>query len=147
MSSDEDDENKRLWVVDPSMFNPGPTPSLPERITRFLKSVGRTVIPPLFLTYPVALVVLGIAFGGFVFWVGLLASMILMGLLLSRWGYAARFEGWDYSLTRHLTGLTLAFLALAGIYLRLARYDFWFVPLIFSLVATGLLYFRGRGKH
>jgi len=59
----------RLWQFDPSVFQPGPKAGfLEHHILRRARALGKYTLYSLAFAYPVALVSLGIIFGGLVFW-------------------------------------------------------------------------------
>ena len=65
----------RLWQFDPSVFQPGPKAGfLEHHILRRVKALGKYTLYCLAFAYPVALVSLGIIFGGLVFWSALPAQ-------------------------------------------------------------------------
>jgi hypothetical protein len=90
------------------------------------------------LTYPLYLIYVGLAFGGLAFWGFLAGSIAVMGVIITRLGYASNFRRWDISLRR--TGGVLLGLALSvGFYGGLFYLRTLFVPIAFGIVAVSLL--------
>jgi hypothetical protein len=117
--SDREHEKKRLWKIDPEIFKPGRQRRLRETLKDLARSLGKSVGIVLLIAYPVMLTVLGIEYGGLVFWGTLAGSLAVIGLLLQRLGYARRFQSQDPRLLRQLAALSIAFAAIASILLVL----------------------------
>jgi hypothetical protein len=99
----------RLWYFDPTLFQPGRKAGIFERyfIDR-LKSVSTYLLYLLALAYPVAIVSLGMIFGGLVFWSVFAGSLGLIWLVLRQAGYSRNFATWDVGYKKFL-GVLLAF--------------------------------------
>ncbi len=142
-SGNDKKRKRRMWRVDPTIFQTrrrGTRERLLESFKGRLKSAGKSLAFLLLLTYPVTLTLLGILFGGAVYWGTLAGTAGLMALLLSKLGYARNFEGRDIKLLRSLVGLCLGFLLAAGLFLGLAKLNLWMIPLVFGLLFVGLFY-------
>jgi hypothetical protein len=129
----------RLWHFDPSVFQPGPKAGLLERyILSRARTLGRYTLFGLAFAYPVALVSLGIIFGGLVFWASLAGSMGLIWLIIKKTGYAANFASWDLGKKKFaglIGGFGMAFAFFTGlIYLRV-----WVFPLAGAALAIALV--------
>jgi hypothetical protein len=144
---DSDKKKRRLWEVDPSIFEPGPRAS---RIRRFLIEPGKSLAKfgffGLMFIYPLGLVILGLLFGGLVFWGAFAGSAGLIGLLLWRFGYAKNYAAWNPDFKRQLIGITVAFLLTMGFYLGLATLNIWMIPIIFSLLALAMVLVMKRAR-
>ena len=85
----------RLWQFDPFVFQPGPKAGfLEHHILLRARALGKYTLYSLAFAYPVALVSLGIIFGGLVFWSAFAGSAGLMCLIIKKAGYAKNFAGW-----------------------------------------------------
>jgi len=91
------------------------------------------------------LVILGIAFGGLVFWTAFGGSVALMGIVITKAGYARNFQNWDIGFKK-LGALFVAFLATFGLYLGLIHLKLLVVPIFAAILVTVLLIFVRRGK-
>jgi hypothetical protein len=139
-------KKRKLWEVDPSIFEPGRKTSFFERrIVPSLQQLGKLGLYALAVTYPIYLVYVGLAFGGLAFWGFLAGSTAVMGIVIARLGYASNFRHWDISLKRTL-GVLLGFPLAAGFYGGLIYLKVWFVPIAFGLVGLGLLLILRRSK-
>jgi hypothetical protein len=142
----EKPKKRKLWDVDPSIFEPGRKASFYERrIVPPLRQIGKFGLYSLAISYPIYLVYVGLAFGGLAFWGFLAGSMALMGIIIAKLGYASNFRNWDISLKRTL-GLLLGFLLAIGFYGGLIYLKTWFVPIGFGLAGLGLLLMLRRSK-
>jgi hypothetical protein len=72
------------------------------------------VLIALALASPLVLVILGIAYGGLVFWAGLGGLTLLAWLIISKSGAARNFESSNLNLGRRLFWSFLGFLAAGG---------------------------------
>jgi hypothetical protein len=90
--------------------------------------------------YPLGLVILGIMFGGLVFWGAFAGSAGLIGLLLWRFGYAKNYAAWNPDFKRQLIGISVAFFLTLGFYLGLETLTIWMDPIIFGLLAVLLVF-------
>lgn len=144
MSSSEAERKKRLWEVDPTIFRHKKQRGPFEHLLALMKSVGKSMALALVLSYPLALPLLGVIFGGLVFWGSLGASVLIMGVLLRKFGYARNFEGQNRSLLKGLVGLVIGFTMAAGFYLGLFYYKVWIVPIMFGLLSLIFVYIRRK---
>jgi len=144
--SEEPDKKKKLWQVDPSMYQKGPlTGFLRRRVVPPLRQIGKFVLIGLALTYPIYLVYVGLAFGGIAFWAFLLGSFAVIGVVISRLGFAGNFRNWDMGATR-IVGFLIAFLVAAGFYSGLIYLKTWFVPIVFLALGLGLFLIVKRNR-
>jgi hypothetical protein len=142
----EEHKKRRLWELDPSIFEPGRRASFFERrIAPPLRQLGKFSLYSLALTYPIYLVLVGLAFGGLAFWGFLAGSIAVMGIILWRLGYASNFRHWDISLKRSV-GLLLGFPLAIGFYGGLIYLKIWLVPIAFGFVGFGLLLILRRSR-
>jgi hypothetical protein len=142
----EQRKKKKLWEVDPSIFEPGRKASLFERrILPPLRQIGKFGLYALAITYPIYLVYVGLAYGGLAFWSFFAGSIMIMGATITKLGYASSFRHWDIGLKRTL-GLLLGFPVALGFYAGLIYLKIWFVPIAFGLVGIGLLLVLRRSK-
>jgi len=134
----EQEKKKKLWDIDPSMFEPGRKASfLERRIIPSLRQIGKFGLYALAITYPIYFVYVGLAFGGLAFWSFFAGSLVVMATVITRLGYASNFRNWDISLKRTL-GLFLGFVVAAGFYGGLIYLKFWFVPIAVGLIGLGI---------
>ena len=138
-------KKRPLWVFDPTVFQPGPKASILERTGRPFRSLGKYLLYGLALTYPLYLVILGVAFGGLVFWTAFAGSVALMGVVIAKAGYARNFENWDIGFKK-MGALVVAFLATLGLYLGLIHLRLLVLPIFAAILVTGLLIFVRRGR-
>jgi hypothetical protein len=142
----EQRKKKKLWEVDPSIFEPGRKASFFEhRIFPPLRQIGKFGLYALAITYPIYLVYVGVAYGGLAFWSFFAGSIVIMGATITKLGYASNFRHWDIGLKRTL-GLLLGFPVALGFYAGLIYLKIWFVPIAFGLVGIGLLLVLRRSK-
>jgi hypothetical protein len=142
----EEHKKRRLWELDPSIFEPGRRASFFERrIAPPLRQLGKFSLYSLALTYPIYLVLVGLAFGGLAFWGFLAGSIAVMGIILWRLGYASNFRHWEISLKRSV-GLLLGFPLAIGFYGGLIYLKIWLVPIAFGFAGFGLLLILRRSR-
>lgn len=135
----EQPEERKQWDVDPSIFDPGPKASFFERrIVPLLRQIGRFSLFALAIMYPIYLVYVGIAFGGLAFWSFFAASIAVMGIVITRLGYASNFKSWDISLKRTF-GILLGFATALSFFGGLFYLKIWLVPIALGLLALGVL--------
>ncbi len=139
MSSSEDRKKRRLWEVDPTIFQKDRRRGPFDRLVNFAGWTGRMVSLGLLLTYPLWLVLLGVVYGGIVFWGSFLGSILLIGVLIWKLGYAGNFDAWNPSLFRQVLGLFLGFLIAAGFYVGLSRLNIWMLPVLFGILSVGIV--------
>ena len=131
---------RRFWQFDPAIFQPGPKTSLPRRfIVEPAKQLTKLVLIIAILTYPVSLPLLGILFGGLVFWGAFAGSLGLITLVLYKTGYAKNFDAWNPSLIKQMIGLSGGFMMAAGFFLGLVYLKTWMVPVIFGFAGLGMV--------
>jgi hypothetical protein len=136
---EESDEKKRLWKVDPSMYEKGPSARFVERrVVPVLRHVGKWVLLALAFTYPIYLVYIGVAFGGIVFWAFLAGSFAVIGVIITRLGFASNFRDWDFG-GKRMSGVVLGFLVAMGFYGGLIYLRTWLIPTVILLGGLGLL--------
>ena len=129
------------------MFEPGRKASFFEtRVVPHLRQVGKFGLLALAIMYPIYLVYVGIAFGGLAFWSFFVASVAVIGLVISRLGYASNFRHWDISPKRTTLGIFLGFAIALGFYGGLIYLKIWLVPIALGLLALGGLLALRRSK-
>jgi len=139
-------KKRRLWDIDPSIFELRRRASLFERrIVPPLRQLGKYGLYGLAITYPFYLVFVGLAFGGLVFWAFLVGSMAAFGIVIAKLGYGSNFRQHDVSLKRTV-GLLLSFPLAAGFYAGLIYLKTWFVPVALVLLALGIFLVLRRDK-
>jgi len=132
-------KKRKLWNVDPSIFELGRKASfLERRILPALRQAAKFGLYTLAIAYPIFLVYIGLAFGGLVFWTFFAGSIALIGVALTKLGYASNFRHWDVSLKR-TAGVFLGFLIAASFYAGIIYLKTLLVPVAFALLALGLL--------
>jgi hypothetical protein len=137
---------RKLWEVDPSIFQHGHKESfLERRILPPLRQLGKFGLYALALTYPIYLIYVGLAFGGLAFWGFLAGSFVVVGVIITRLGYASNFRHWDVSLRRTI-GLVLGLALSVGFYSGLFYLKTLFVPAAFGIAAVGLFLVLRRSK-
>ena len=108
-----------LWKVDSSLFQHGPEASFLERhVLRRVRSTARLMLFGAAFAYPFVLISLGISYGAIVFWAGFAGSAVIMGLIITKAGYAKNFAGWDIGY-RRFVALPVGFAIAFGAYLGL----------------------------
>jgi hypothetical protein len=138
----EPPKKRKLWNVDPAIFELGRKASFFERrIAPPLRQIAKLGLYTLAVTYPIYLVYVGLAFGGLVFWSFFVGSLAVMGTIISKLGYASNFRHWDISFKRTV-GLLLGFVVAAGFYAGIIYLKIWFVPIAFTVL--GLVVFLVR---
>jgi len=131
----------RFWQVDLGVFHRTGKPRRVSRVLDRLRQLGSFLLVALALSYPLTLVYLGIAYGGFVFWGSFSGSLVIIYVIISRLGFARNFEGWGSGFLKRLVVLVIAFGAAAGFYLSLFSLRILTIPLIICLLISGLVYF------
>jgi len=124
----EQPKKRKLWDVNPSIFELGRKASFFERrIFPPLRQTAKFGLYALAIAYPIYLVYIGIAFGGLVFWSFFVGSIALIGIAITKLGYAPNFRHWDVSLKR-IGGIFLGFLVAAGFYAGIIYFKIWLGP-------------------
>jgi hypothetical protein len=136
---EEEKKENKLWEVDPTIFDPRKPAGYFDKILTLVRTFGKYVSFGLLLLYAPILVVLGIVYGGLVFWGTLAGSMALIGLTLKKLGYAQNFAAWNPRLGRQLLAIFIGFLLAAGLFLGLFTFRVWLIPIAFGLTALGLV--------
>jgi hypothetical protein len=142
----KDDKKKRFWQVDPAMFKLGRRAGSLERyILPVVKSLGKYVLYSIAIFYPITLAVVGLVYGGFVMWGYFAVSVAVIGLLISRLGYARNFASWDVS-SRKFAAIVVAFIAALGFFAGIIYLKVWFLPIVFAVLVSGLVLTVKRGR-
>lgn len=138
-----DSEKKHhFWQVSPKMFEQRHNSGFFDRkIVVFLRSSARNSLYVLALLYPVYLVLVGLIFGGIAFWLFLLGSFAVVGILVSKLGYSRNFTSWGEFSFKRLGAFFLAFLITMGFYLGIIYLRGWFVIVAFPLLGVALVLF------
>ncbi|SRR6266705_2050138 len=93
----------RLWQFEPSAFQRGPQAGFLERhVLGRARSLGKYTLYALAFAYPVLLVILGVVFGGLVFWTSFAGSAGLIWLIIKKAGYSQNFAAWDIGYKKFL---------------------------------------------
>ena len=138
---------KKLWEFDPSLYEPGEKPRFSERIVALLRAVGKVALYIGFFSYPLALPIIGIIFGGLAFWLAFGGSVALISVILSRLGYARIFARRDFPFLKSLVALSGGFLCAFSFYLGLFALKWWIFPAIAGIGAVALLIALKRGPR
>ena len=134
----QDDKKKRFWQVDPAIFKLGRRAGSAERyLLPALRGFGRYVLYAVALFYPITLALVGLVYGGLAFWSYFVGSVAVIGLIISRLGYARNFDQWNVG-SRRFAAIPLAFLAMLGFYAGLIYLKIWLVPIVFALLLATL---------
>ena len=132
-------KKRHFWEVDTTIFERKPKGSFfDRRIFPSLRFLGKYTLFVLVLTYPIYLVLVGVVYGGIVFWAFLGGSFALAGFLISRLGYARHFATWGEFSFRRLGAFFLAFPIAVGFYLGLIYLRAWFVPIALAAFALAI---------
>ncbi len=121
------------------MYRSGRASFFQRRIVPMLRHLGKFGLFALAFTYPIYLVYVGLAFGGLVFWSFFAGSFAIIGVVITRLGYASNFRNWDLSFGRVMTGTVLGFLIAVGFYSGLIYLNTWLLPVVLGLLGLGLL--------
>ncbi len=137
-------KKRKLWEIDSTIFEPGPKPSLLERrIIEPLKLLGKYVLFALAFSYPSIIVLVGIVYGGLVFWAAFAGSAALIVLLLSKLGFARNFATSNVNVKKRFLGLFIAFPAVLSFYYGLIYLRIWLIPVAIAvLVSVSVLVLR-----
>ena len=138
-------KKRRLWEIDPSIFQPGRKATLPERVAQPFKDIAKYLIFALAMAYPLGLVTVGLVYGGVVFWATFFASIAAIGIIITKAGYARNFQHWDISL-RKMGGLVVAFFMALGFYLGLIYLKTWMIPVVALIMGLGLILIMRKPK-
>lgn len=134
-----------LWHFDPSILQPLPKAGILERrLLAPARVLGKHALYAVAIAYPLAIVTLGIMFGGLVFWTTFAGSMGLIWLVITKTGYANNFASWDVS-NRKFLGLLGAFCISVGLFYGLFYLRVWIFPV--SLGGLGLFFVLALWRH
>jgi hypothetical protein len=136
---------RRLWNVDSGLYEASGKIGPVGRLLELLMPIGKSFLYSLLFAYPVILPIIGIVFGGLAFWGGLGGSVLLMAVLLSKFGYAKNFESRDFPFLRSIVGLCGGFLCALGLYLGLVFYNWWVFPIAAGLIGFLVVIALRRG--
>ncbi len=109
-------------------------------------SVGKIVLFLLLFSYPILLVYTGIQYGGIVFWSTLGGSFIIIGLILSKAGYAGNFHSRNGSLAKGLAGIALALIVMVAFYLGLFNFRVMMIPISVGILVVAAAFVMARAK-
>jgi hypothetical protein len=141
--SEERDKKDEMWQLDPSMYERQEASFYERRIQRPLRQLGKFVLFFLAFTYPFYLVYVGLAYGGLAFWSFFLGSAAVIGVVVTRLGYARNFSSWGQGY-KPLVGLVGGFLAAVGFYASLIYLKLWYpIPVCLAL-GVGLYFLQRR---
>jgi hypothetical protein len=138
-------KKRLLWQIDLTIFQPGRKASVLERIVQPFRSLVRYLLYAFALAYPLGLVILGVAFGGLVFWGTFVGSIAAMGIIITKAGYARNFQNWDISF-RKFGAMLVAFPMTLGFYLGLIYLKVWIVPVMALIMGLGLYLILRKAK-
>ncbi len=137
-------KKKRLWGVDSELYQKGQEAGLFEsRIVPMLRQVGRFSLISLALAYPLALVVIGIVYGGLVFWSFFAGSVVAIYFIISKLGFAPRFRSQGQGF-RAILGIIGGSILAAGFYEGLFVLKTWLIPAVIGLSAVGIFFVLRR---
>ncbi len=137
----------RFWELDPSMYESQSKPkSFWTRLLGRLKaSVGFVALTILF-AYPLVLVYLGLVYGWLGFWGSFLGSVLVIGIIIKRTGYAKHFENaGSGSFFTGILGISLGFVIAVSMYEGLFILKSWIFPVVVLLLLAGLGYKIKKG--
>ncbi len=143
----EKSKKARPWVFDPSAFQPLPRAGFLRRhVIDPARSLAKYALYALVFSYPVLLVSLGVLFGGLVFWTSLVGSVIVIGLIIKKAGYARNFETWGVG-NKRILGLFITFGITLAFFYSFIHLQQWFLPIFGGVLVVALLFgvrFSGR---
>ena len=140
------EKKKRLWEVDSTLYQRGRGASfLERRIIPALRQVGKFSLITLALVYPLALVIVGIVYGGFVFWSFFATSVAIIYLMIVKLGFAPRFRGQGQGF-KAILGILGGFLLAAGLYEGLFILKTWLVPTAIGVSSLGIVFVLRRTR-
>jgi hypothetical protein len=143
---DESEEKKRLWEVDPHLYEKGARAGFLERwVLPRLKVLGKFILIALALTYPIYLVYVGLAYGGIAFWSFLGGSFAVIGVILWKLGFASHYSNWDIGF-RGLLGVIAGGMLAIGFYIGLIYAKTLLLPIAFALLGVGLFFVLRRAR-
>jgi hypothetical protein len=136
---DPEKRRKKLWEVDPSVYILGPKPGFRAHIVGWFRAIGKVALYAMFFAYPLVLPIIGVAFGGLAFWTTLGGSVVVISVILERFGFARTFAERDFPFFKSTLALFGGFLCALGFYLGLFVLQWWILPIIIALVSVALL--------
>jgi hypothetical protein len=136
---DPEKPKKKLWEFDPSLYTPGSKAGVKERTLGWLRTVGKAALYVGFFAYPLALPIIGVVFGGLVFWAAFGGSVAVISVILARLGFARIFAKRDFPFLTSTIALCGGFLCALGFYLSLFTLQWWIIPIVMALGSLGLL--------
>lgn len=143
---DESEKKKRLWEVDPYLYEKGARAGFLERwVLPRLKVLGKFSLIALALTYPLYLVYVGLVYGGLAFWSFLGGSFVAVGVILWKLGFASHYANWDIGV-RGLLGVVGGGVLAIGFYVGLIYAKTLLLPIAFSLLAIGLFFVLKKAR-
>jgi len=143
----EQPKKRKLWDADPSLFQRGPNATFFERrVIPLLRQIAKFGLYTLAIAYPIYLVYIGLTFGGLVFWSFFAGSIGLIGVIITKLGYASNFRYWDVSLKRTI-GVFLGFLVAISFYAGIIYLKTLLIPVAFGLFGIGLLFVLRRTRQ
>ncbi len=145
MTGSSSDKEERFWKVDKTIFHPGVRTSL-RRLTAAMRSIGKIVLFLLLFSYPILLVYAGIQYGGVVFWSTLGGSLIIIGLVLSKAGYAGNFQTRNGSLAKGLAGIALALIVTVAFYVGLFNFRVMMIPISVGILVAAAAFVIARAR-
>lgn len=137
-------KKKRLWELDSTLYQKRQGASfLERRIIPALRQAGKFSLITLALVYPLILVIVGIVYGGLVFWSFFAVSVAIIYLVISKLGFAPRFnsEGQGF---KAILGILGGFVLAAAFYEGLFVLRTWLVPAAIGLSAMGIFFVLKR---
>jgi hypothetical protein len=144
--SEESRKKKKIWEVDPHMYDTRQRSSfLERRILPTVRTAAKFGLITLALTYPLYLVYIGLAYGGLAFWSFLAGSSGIIGLILWKLGFAPNYSRWDLGFKRML-GVFGGFAVAFGFYIGLIYLKTLMLPISFALLSVGLFFVLRRGR-
>jgi hypothetical protein len=143
---DPEKRKKKLWEIDPSIYAPGPKARLRQRTVGLLRGVGKAMLYVAFFAYPLALPIIGVAFGGLAFWATFAGSVVVISVILARLGFARTFAKRDFPFLTSTLALCGGFLCALGFYLGLLTFQWLIIPIVAALAGLGLLVALRKGS-
>jgi hypothetical protein len=142
---DPEKRKKKLWQVDPSVYTPGPKLGIRDRVVARLRGIGKAALYAMFFAYPLALPIIGVAFGGLAFWTIFGGSVVVISVILARYGFARTFAKRDFPFLTSTIALCGGFLCALGFYFGLLTFQWWILPVVAAIGGVGLLIVLRRG--
>ena len=137
---------KKLWEVSPSVYEQSRKAGIRDRMVGWLRALGKMALYASFFAYPVALPIIGVAFGGLAFWTTFGGSVVVISLILARFGFARTFARRDFPFLTSTIALCGGFLSALGFFLGLIALQWWVIPIVATLGSLGVLVALRRGS-